>query len=68
MKINADALTAIRERSGLTLSELASQVGVGRAHLSNIEAGRRTASPALTKALAGALKVPTTAILESPQP
>lgn len=69
-QINPDALKAIRTRSGLNLTQLADLVNgegvaVGRAHLSNVEAGRRTASPALQAALARALKVPVTAIVTS---
>lgn len=66
MLVNPEALKAIRQRSGMTVTELADAVDIGRAHLSNIEAGRRTASPATTKAIAEALKVPVTAIIASP--
>jgi transcriptional regulator with XRE-family HTH domain len=69
-QINTDALKAIRTRSGLNLTQLAALVTaegceVGRAHLSNVEAGRRPASPALQTALAKALRVPVTAIIQS---
>lgn len=67
-KINPATLTALRERSGLTITQLAELVtaqGVelSRAHLSNIESGRREPPPALRNALAAALVVPVTAIL-----
>lgn len=67
-QINPDALTALRDRSGLTITQLAELVtaqGVelSRSHLSNIEGGRREPNPAIRKALAAALKVPVTALL-----
>jgi transcriptional regulator with XRE-family HTH domain len=71
-QINPDALSAIRTRSGLNLTQLAALVrsegvDVGRSHLSNVEAGRRPASPSLQAALARALKVPVTAIVTPAQ-
>lgn len=66
MVINPAALRAIRERSGYSVTALAEQAGIKQAHLSNIEAGRRKASPEVVLALAEALKVPTPAILASP--
>jgi transcriptional regulator with XRE-family HTH domain len=72
-QINPDALTAIRERSGLNITQLAALVRehgvqVERSHLSNVEAGRRPASVSLQQALAKALKVPLPAIVTaSPQ-
>jgi transcriptional regulator with XRE-family HTH domain len=65
---NGAALRAIRRLSGLSLPALASLVAeqgvaVHRDSLSNIERGRRNASPALLKALACALKVPQIALL-----
>lgn len=66
MQINPAALKVIRERSGLTTTALAEAAGIRQAHLSNIEAGRRGASPAVALALADALKVDVLAILNSP--
>lgn len=66
MEINPDALRTIRERSGLTVTALAEMAGTKQAHLSNIEAGRRQASPALIGALAEALRAPLTSIIKVP--
>jgi transcriptional regulator with XRE-family HTH domain len=67
-QINHVALRAFRDRSGLTVTQLAELVtaqGVelSRSHLSNIEAGRRPATPAIRNALAAALKVSVVALL-----
>ena len=67
MEINPAALRTIRERSGMTVTALAESAGVRQAHLSNIEAGRRKASPELVVALAQALKVELPAILKDPE-
>ena len=66
MKVNGHALRAIRERSGLSVSALARQAGTSQPHLSNIEGGRRSASPALVRKLAEVLKVPVLALLSNP--
>lgn len=66
MKVNGHALRAIRERSGMSVSELARQAGTSQPHLSNIEGGRRSASPALLLQLAEVLKVPVLALLADP--
>lgn len=67
MRCNPAALRAIRERSGLTVSALAESAGIKQAHLSNVEAGRRNASPEVVVALAKALKVDLPAILADPE-
>ena len=66
MKVNGHALRAIRERSGMSVTELARQAGTSQPHLSNIEGGRRSASPALVRQLATVLKVPVLALLGDP--
>lgn len=66
MQINGEALRVIRERSGLTGTALANEVGVDRTHLSHIEAGRKQASNDLARRLAAALKIPLVAILSGP--
>lgn len=63
MRINPAALRVIRERSGLSVSALASLSGVSQPHLSNIEAGRRSPSPRAAKAVADALRVPLVAFV-----
>ena len=68
MPVNRHALRVIRERSGLSLSALAALAAVSQPHLSNIERGRRQASPALIRRLAEALKVPVVALLLDAEP
>lgn len=62
MYLNRHAVRAIREARLLTVSETAARAGFGQAHLSNLEAGRRAASPDTIKALAAALNVDPLAI------
>lgn len=66
VRLNPTALRTIRERSGFTVTALAEEAGIKQAHLSNIEAGRRNASPEVIKALASALKCDLPAILADP--
>lgn len=66
MQVNRHALRIIRERSGLTLSQLARASGVSQPHLSNVEAGRRRPSPGLLGRLAHELRVPVVALLHAP--
>ena len=63
IKVNGEALKTIRERSGYGQTEFAAMVGIDRAYLSHIEAGRRNPSPAVAKRIAGTLKMPLAAIL-----
>jgi transcriptional regulator with XRE-family HTH domain len=62
MELNRHALRALRERTGLTVTELARLSGTTHSHISNIETGARKASPKLIKCLAAALKVDAHAI------
>lgn len=62
MHINGEALRAIRERSGWTITGLAAAVTIGRSHLSNVEAGRRQLSPTKARLIADVLGVPLAAI------
>ena len=63
MKSNGHAVRAIRQRSGLSATQLADAIGVTRPFISNIERNYRNGSPEVIKAIADALKVPITAIL-----
>lgn len=58
MKVNGASLRVIRTRSGWSVSSLAEKVGCKPSHISNIEAGRRQASPELVHRLAKVLDVP----------
>lgn len=63
MQINSDALRTIRERSGLSQTDLADAVGVDRSTISRLEAGERNAAPWLVDHLATALKCPIPALI-----
>lgn len=55
--INGPAIRAARYASGLSVQELAANVKASRNHISNIEHGRKGASPRLLKQIAAALGV-----------
>lgn len=57
MRINPEALRTIRTDREVRLVDLSKLVGCNASHLTNVEAGRREASPRLIKALAEALHV-----------
>lgn len=67
MKINGEALRALRERSGLSGIELATAAGISPQYLYDIEGGRRNLArnPALIKRLADELDVPVLALTRS---
>lgn len=62
MRLNGEAVRALRERSGLTITQLAEATAIDRANLSRLEAGKRYGTPQQIKAIADALQVPITAI------
>lgn len=62
MELNRHALRAIRERTGLTVTELARLSGTTHSHICNIESGARRASTKLILEFAEALKVDPLAI------
>lgn len=68
MPLNPSALRVIRQRSGVTVTSLAAAAGITQAHLSNIEAGRRGASPEVSARLALALKIDLPSILTETAP
>lgn len=61
--LNPDAIRALREAHGYSVSELATAIGIAPAHLSNVEAGRRGISTPIITQLARALRVRPAAIL-----
>lgn len=63
MKINPEALRALRLKDGWSVAGLASKVGVEPSHLSNVEGGRRGLSPAAIKRIADTLVIPISALL-----
>lgn len=66
MQVNRDALRALIEKDGHTVSSFARQAQVQRSHLSNVLAGRRGASPAAVKRMAATLGVTMSAITVPP--
>lgn len=62
MGVNKDALTAIRNKDGMTKTQLAEAAGISLQYLCDIEVGRRGAKPDVMKRLAAALNVPVSAI------
>lgn len=65
MKLNTEALKAIRERTGQSQSQTARLAGIDRANYAHIEAGRRKGTDAQIVAVAVALKVPVTALINA---
>lgn len=62
MQFNTAALTAIREKDGMTKKQLAEAAGISLQYLCDIESGRRGAKPDVMKRVAAALNVPLSAI------
>ncbi|MFL4968695.1 MAG: helix-turn-helix domain-containing protein [Xanthobacteraceae bacterium] len=48
----------LREWRDMTQMDLSSKVGISQSHISDIESGRRTGTPATLRRIADALKVP----------
>ncbi len=63
MKVNPEALRALRLKDGYSIAAFARELGMTPSHLSNVEAGRRGLSPALVKKASQVLAVPMSAIL-----
>jgi transcriptional regulator with XRE-family HTH domain len=63
MQANGETIKAIRERTGLSKTDLATAAGMDRTHLHRIETGERKGTDAQIVAIAKALMVPTTAII-----
>lgn len=61
-------VAALRRQRGLSLTELATRAGVGKATLSGVEAGTRNATLETLYAITGQLGVPLAAILMDPAP
>lgn len=68
VKVNRHAMKEIRERSGLSVPQLAQAIEPRVSHgtLYDIENGNRGASPDMAVRIAKALKVPLVAILADP--
>lgn len=63
MNLNRAALTAIRERSGLSKTGLADKAGVDRTLVHRLENGERRGTPTVMRKLADALDCPLMALM-----
>ena len=66
VKLNREALIALRERSGLSKSQLGKASGIDRTLVHRVENGERHATDDVIVKLAAGLKVPVTAIISDP--
>lgn len=66
VKLNTEALIALRERSGMSKSELGRAAGIDRTLVHRIENGERHATDDVIVKLAAGLKVSVPAILSDP--
>lgn len=67
MQLNPYSLRALREALGWSVAKFAAAVETVPSHVSNIEAGRRGASPELIRRMARVLGVPVAALVTSYQ-
>lgn len=65
MQLNPYSLRAIREALGWSVSKFATASETVPGHISNIEAGRRGASPELIRRMARVLGVPVAALVSA---
>ena len=65
MRANGPAIRALRERTGLTKTQLATATGIDRTHLHRIENGERKGTPTQLVAIARVLDVPVTVVSTS---
>lgn len=63
MLLNASALIALRESSGLSQAELARRTGLSQGHVSELERGDKQPRPATMQKLAAGLGVPLPALV-----
>ena len=64
VQIDGEGLRAIRILAGWSVARFAQEIGIAPSHVSNIEAGRRQASPEVVKRMADTLGVPTSTLLK----
>lgn len=57
LRLHGPALRAIRERSGISVAELARGIGRNAAYVSRLELGQRQPSPATLRAICDLLRV-----------
>ena len=63
VKLNREALTVIRERSGFSKAELAERAGIDRTLVHRLENGERNCTPTVMRKLATALSCPLHALM-----
>lgn len=63
MTLNREALIALRERSGMSKTELAERAGIHPTLVTRLENGERRATPAVMLKLAQALRVSQVALM-----
>lgn len=66
LRVNREALIALRMKSALSVTELAHKAGLSHGTLIDLENGRRAGSGPTIRALADALGVHTDALLANP--
>lgn len=66
VKLNREALIALRERSGMSKSDLGRAAGIDRTLVHRVENGERHATDDVIVKLAQGLKIPVTAIILDP--
>lgn len=64
-RLRGETVRIIRERSGLSLTQLANLAFIDKTHLSRIERDQRTGTPAQHLAIAVALGVPLITLLDT---
>ncbi|MFC4223808.1 helix-turn-helix domain-containing protein [Lysinibacter cavernae] len=62
LKINGPTVRVIRERTGMSLTDLAARTGADKGTISRIETGQRRSSIMMLRRIAYALSVPLEAI------
>lgn len=63
--VNPASLRALREALGWSVMRFSAAVETVPSHISNVEAGRRNASPALIRRMADVLGVPVAALVST---
>lgn len=63
VNLNRAALTEIRERSGISKTDLADRAGVDRTLVHRLENGERRGTPVVIRKLADALQCPVMALI-----
>lgn len=68
IRVNREALIALRRKSAMSVTELAAKAGLSHGTVIDLETGRRGGSAATIRALAVALDIHPDALIASPYP